>query len=227
MCSPNLLRIDLIWYLSIVSERVCSSHWYLLSISFSQGRNCAAYRPRIKGTDVGPQPPVPIFTTILSSPPQLPLGMTAPVIHTSQLSAGKLQHTRGYSPVSPPPTPLSATLVNTPQHSARPSVKLKITRGQSDIANSVVVDAAGQSLYSISSNSKRTTVVACKNNVEVASVEWDRSSPRMVFHRKKMKCKEWLPLVAPETEYKRTPLTCGCRSEICNATCQVSCIHTW
>ena len=139
--------------------------------------------------------------------------MTAPVIYTSELSAGKLQNTRDYSPVSPP-TPLSATLVNTSHHNERPSVKLKITCGKSDIVNSVVINAAGQFLYSISSNSKRTTMVACKNNIEVASVEWDRSSPRMVFRRKKMKCKEWLPLAAPETEYKLTPLTCSSRSEI-------------
>ena len=83
----------------------------------------------------------------------------------------------------------------------RPSVKLKISCGSSDISNSEVVSASGQSLYAISSNSKSTTLVSCKNNIEVATVNWDRSSPRMVFRRKKMKCKEWLPLAGPDTEY--------------------------
>jgi hypothetical protein len=98
---------------------------------------------------------------------------------------------------------MSATLVNdAAAHLAeRPSVKLKIPGGGSDIFNSMVVSASGQSLYSISSNSKRTTLVSCKDNVEVATVEWDRSSPRMVYRRKKMKCKEWLPLAGPDTEY--------------------------
>lgn len=95
---------------------------------------------------------------------------------------------------------MSVTLVNDAHLTERPSVKLKIPGGSSDIFNSVVVSASGQSLYSISSNSKRTTLVSCRDNVEVATVEWDRSSPRMVFRRKKMKCKEWLPLAGPDTE---------------------------
>jgi hypothetical protein len=96
---------------------------------------------------------------------------------------------------------MSATLVNDTHLTERPSVKLKIPGGSSDIFNSVVVSASGQSLYSISSNSKCTTLVSCRDNVEVATVQWDRSSPRMVFRRKKMKCKEWLPLAGPDTEY--------------------------
>ncbi len=35
-------------------------------------------------------------------------------------------------------------------------------------------------------------MISCRDNVEVATVQWDRHSPRMVFRRKKMKCKEWL-----------------------------------
>lgn len=96
---------------------------------------------------------------------------------------------------------MSATLVNGAHLNERPSVQLKFLGGSSDIFNSAVVSVSGQSLYSISSNSKRTTLVSCKDNVEVATVEWDRSSPRMVFRRKKMKCKEWLPLAGPDTEY--------------------------
>jgi hypothetical protein len=113
--------------------------------------------------------------------------------------------------VSPSSSPRaqSATLVNQASGTAiseRSSVKLKIVGGKSNIVNSVVVSEDRQTLYSISSNSKRTTVVACKDNVEVAVVEWDRSSPRMVFRQKKMKCKEWLARAGPETEYRRTYL---------------------
>ena len=136
-------------------------------------------------------------------------------IYLPQESTGGYPPTHGYSPVSSPPTsptPPSTTRVNTPYHNERPSVKLKIPRGKSNIVNSVVIDASGQSLYSISSNSKRTTVVACKDDVEVATIEWNRSSPRMVFRRKKVRCKEWLPLARPETEYD-PPLTACCHAE--------------
>jgi hypothetical protein len=110
-------------------------------------------------------------------------------------------------PSSTLPGASCATLVNPAAAvNKRPSVKLKIIGGKTDIVNSVVVNSAHQSLYSISSDSKRTAVVACKDNVEVATIEWDRSSPRMVFRRKKMKCKEWLPLAGPETKYKHSPL---------------------
>ena len=135
--------------------------------------------------------------------------MSATAIYTTQLPHGNHQHTQSHDPVTLPPMPSSATLINT-NLNERPSVKLKVASGKSNIVNSVVVNADGQSLYSISSNSKRTTVVACKNNVEVAAVEWDRSSPRMVFRQKKMKCKEWLALAGPETEYRRTHLL-SCR----------------
>jgi hypothetical protein len=113
--------------------------------------------------------------------------VTATVIPTTQLSAGKYLHTHDHGPMSSPSTPLSTTRVNTARQNKRPSVTLKIARGKSNIVNSVVVDAAGQSLYTISSNLKRTTVVACKDNVEVATVEWDRSSPRIVLRQKKLR----------------------------------------
>jgi len=103
--------------------------------------------------------------------------------------------------VSPSSSPQSATLVNTaPVVSERPSVKLKAVGGKSDILNSAVVNAAGQSLYFISGDSKRTTMVACKDNVKVATVDWNRSSPRMTFRQKNMKCKEWLPFARPDTD---------------------------
>ena len=108
--------------------------------------------------------------------------------------------------ISRPASP-DATLVNISHHDERTSLRLKIPCGKSNILNSVVVDAAGQSLYTIASNSKRTTFVECKDNVEIVTVQWDRSSPRMVFRRKKMKCREWLPPAGPETEsVVQTPL---------------------
>jgi hypothetical protein len=133
--------------------------------------------------------------------------MSSRAINATQVSDGDHQEAEGGSPLSLPPNGLSASQVN-----ERPFIKLKVTRGKSDIVNSVVVNAAGQSLFSISSDSKRTTMVACKNNIEVATVEWNRSSPRMVFRRKKMKCKEWLPLAGPE-KYELIHLRICCHSE--------------
>jgi hypothetical protein len=130
---------------------------------------------------------------------------------SSKSPAGIHSLPTSHGPVSPPSSPQSATFVNTaPVISERPSVKLKVIGGKFDILNSVVVNTAGQSLYSISSDSKRTTMVTCKDNVEIATVNWNRSSPRMVFRGKTVKCKEWLPLTGPETEYKRTPLPSCC-----------------
>ena len=103
---------------------------------------------------------------------------------------------------APSPTAsLSPTLVNDVYDTGRPSLKLSFPCGAFNVLNSAVLNAAGQSLYSISSNSKRTTIVSCRGNAEVASVQWDRHSPRMVFHGKKMKCKEWLKLAGPENKY--------------------------
>lgn len=151
--------------------------------------------------------PLPERKTLPSSRPYFSprpspsVGMTATSVYAARVSAGEYPHAHGYGSVSPPHTPQSATLVNSPQNNERSSLKLKILCGKSNIVNSVVIDAAGRSLYSITSTSKRTTLVECRNNVEVATVEWDRSSPRMVFRRKKVRCKEWLPLAGPETEY--------------------------
>ena len=100
-----------------------------------------------------------------------------------------------------PTTSLSPTLVNDAHYTERPSLKLIFPRGASNTLNSAVINAAGQSIYSISSNSKRTIMVSCRDNVEVATVQWDRHSPRMVFRRKKTKCKEWLRLAGPDNKY--------------------------
>jgi hypothetical protein len=121
-------------------------------------------------------------------------------VYTTLISTGEYLQPRGYRRSPSPTASLSPTLVNLPEHHRRPSLKLTIPSGASDILNSTVVDPTGQSLYSISSNSKRTTLVSCEDNAEVATVQWDRSSPRMVFRRKKMKCKTWLPLAGPENE---------------------------
>ena len=139
---------------------------------------------------------------LLSAPFRLAsTGMAAAAVYTTQVSAGESLHVRRQA--SPLPIPIRVTLpvANDAHLTKRPSVKLKIPGGSSNIFNSVVVTSeSGQSLYSISSNSKCTTLVSCKHNVEVATVEWDHSSPRMVFRHKKVKCKEWLPLAGPDTE---------------------------
>jgi hypothetical protein len=143
---------------------------------------------------------VPQRSILLPTPPP-PLCVAAASIYTTRMSADEYTHRP-----SSPTTSLSPTLVNNTHHTERPSLKLRIPSGASDILNSVVVNAAGQSLYSITSNSKRTTLVSCADNVEVATVQWDRASPRMVFRRKKVKCKTWLPLTGPQKEYIPAPL---------------------
>jgi hypothetical protein len=117
--------------------------------------------------------------------------------------AAPSSYTQAYTTQVPssPTTSLSPTVVTNSHYIERPSFKLRIPSGASNILNSAVINPAGQSLYSISSNSKRTTLISCADNVEVATVQWDRSSPRMVFRRKKFKCKTWLPPTGPENEY--------------------------
>ncbi len=87
-------------------------------------------------------------------------------------------------------TSLSLTLVNDAHNTERPSLKLRMPCGASNILNAAVINSAGQSLYLMLGNSKCTKLVSCRNNIEVAIIQWDRHSPRMVFHHKKMKCKE-------------------------------------
>ena len=85
-------------------------------------------------------------------------------------------------------------------------MELKISSSGAKIVNAVVADPAGRALYSISSDSKRTKLHSRRDNTEVATVDWNRSSPRMVFRGKKVKCKEWLPRAGPDTEYVLIPL---------------------
>ena len=122
-------------------------------------------------------------------------------VSATQVSAGGYPHAYGHGRTSPPPSPLSATLVEATRPSERPSMELKISSSGAKIVNAVVIDAAGRPLYSISSDSKRTTLHSRRDNTEVATVDWNRSSPRMVFRGKKVKCKEWLPRAGPDTEY--------------------------
>ena len=131
----------------------------------------------------------------------LSIVMDAASIYTIRVSADEDLHPHPYHRAPSPSTSLSPTLVNNAHVTERPSLKLKFPSGASNILNSLVVNQAGQSLYSILSNSKHTTLVSCSDNVEIASVQWDRSSPRMVFRGKKWKCKYWLPRAAPENEY--------------------------
>ena len=121
--------------------------------------------------------------------------MAAASIYNNQISPDE------YCRAPSPTTSLSPTLVNEAHYTERPSLKLCFPCGASNILNSAVIDAAGQSLYSISSNSKRTTMVSYRDNGEVATVKWGCHSPRMVFRHKKMKCKEWLKLTGPHNEY--------------------------
>ncbi|KAH9956739.1 hypothetical protein BC827DRAFT_1385897 [Russula dissimulans] len=137
----------------------------------------------------------PIIYSIRAFRPQL-----RPAVSAIQSSAGQHPHRHGHANAF---SPSSLTLVNPTHRANRPSIKFKIPGGGSDILNCAVVDPAGRSLFSISSTSKSTSFVSCKNNVKFATVEWDRSSPLIVFptRQRKVKCREWLPRARPETEY--------------------------
>jgi len=127
-----------------------------------------------------------------------------------------MDSTSGYDSQAPPVDPLqphgdhrpqslapslSPTQINDTHNTERPSLKLRIPGGAANILNSTVVNTAGQSLYSTLSDSKRTKLVSYRDNVEVATIQWDHHSPRMVFRGKKMKCKEWLKIAGPNNEY--------------------------
>jgi hypothetical protein len=83
----------------------------------------------------------------------------------------------------------------------RPSIELKISGSGPKILNAVVADSASLPLYSISSDESHTTLLLQRDCTKVATIDWDRSSPRMAFRGKKVKCKEWLPRAGPDTEY--------------------------
>jgi hypothetical protein len=110
-------------------------------------------------------------------------------------------HPYGHGRTPPPPSPLSETLVDATRSSERPSIELKISGSGANILNAVVVDPAGRPLYSISSDESRTKLLSLRDDTQIATVNWDRASPRMVFRGKKVKCKEWLPRAGSDTEY--------------------------
>ena len=149
---------------------------------------------------LSPQHANPTVLTPRSSTP-LPL-FSQFFFSMAALSAGGYPHPYDHDRLTPPPTPLSATLVRAPRSDERPSIELKISRHGTNILNAVVVDPAGRSLYSISSNGSRKTLLSQRNGTKVATIDWGRSSPRMVFRGKKFKCKEWLPRTGPDTEYE-------------------------
>jgi len=98
------------------------------------------------------------------------------------------------------PMPSETSLVQAVRYNERPSIELKVSSSGAKIANAVVVDPAGRPLYTISSDSKHTKLLMHKDNTEVATIEWDCQSPRMIFRGRKLKCKEWLSRAGPDTE---------------------------
>ena len=126
---------------------------------------------------------------------------TSAVYSTQVFASGHPHwHADAHGRTPPPPTPSSTSLVEATRHNQRPSIQLKISGSGAKIVNAVVVGPAGRPLYSISSDSKHTKLLFHKDNTEVATIDWDRTSPRMVFRGNKFKCKEWLPRAGPETE---------------------------
>jgi hypothetical protein len=111
------------------------------------------------------------------------------------------------------PTPSSNTsLVESTRYTERPSIELKFSSSGAKITNAVVVDPVGRPLYSISSDSKCTKLLSHKDNTEVATIDWERQSPRMVFRGKKHKCHKWLRSAGPNTKYVLMPLLHARRS---------------
>ena len=109
-----------------------------------------------------------------------------------------------------------------PAYTERTALKLKITSPPgAGILNASILDAAGHTLYTTSSDAKlkKTSVrraglcldsgahagVAVADE-ELARFGWDRASPRVRFggvdnkkRKRKVKCKEWLPLADSTT----------------------------
>jgi hypothetical protein len=147
--------------------------------------------------------------------------MFGKLFRTAKVSAGGFISPPNHSSASIPTSPQSPTLVNTPNHNNRPSVILTISGSgedfldrlplhtmmwgpsKSSMLNSTVSDAAGRTLYVISSTTKRSTLMSCGNNAEVAHIKWNRETPTLVYHGKKTKCMYWLPFVKQESMYDR------------------------
>ncbi|KAF8467539.1 hypothetical protein DFH94DRAFT_291122 [Russula ochroleuca] len=125
---------------------------------------------------------------------------------TTQVSADKYLPHRPPSPTTSLATSLSPTLVDKSSYTEHPRPSLKLTipimiPGDSPyIINMVdfkVFNTPNWYKYYVFSSSNQTALFSCTDRVDVATVQWDRRpSPRMVFHRKKIKCKAWLPLTS-------------------------------
>jgi hypothetical protein len=149
-----------------------------------------------------PSPSESILPNFASLYPLSPLSIAmAAASDTTQVSADKYLPHRPPSPTTSLATSLSPTLVDKSSYTERPSLKICfpiiIPSGSSPYFIEIVdieVFLTPMSLYRVSSSSNQTTLHSYRDNVEVANIRWDRSSPRMVFRRKKIKCKAWLPL---------------------------------
>jgi hypothetical protein len=109
------------------------------------------------------------------------------------------------------------SIIPPPPYTERITRKLRITSPPGEgILNASILDAAGRALYTTSSDAKlkKTSVRRARlfldsdtdSNVAIADEElarfgWDRASPRVRFaggdnkkRKRKVKCKEWLPL---------------------------------
>ena len=118
-----------------------------------------------------------------------------------QVDACQYPHPDVHGKTSHFPTPLHAALVKAPPCDERPSIEFKISSRGAKILNAVVVDSTSRPIYSISSDESRTTLLSQRDSSKVATINWDRISPRMVFRGKKFKCKDWLQYAGPDTEY--------------------------
>ncbi|KAF8467537.1 hypothetical protein DFH94DRAFT_291133 [Russula ochroleuca] len=136
----------------------------------------------------------------------------------TQVSADEYLPHRPPSPTASLATSLSPTLVDKSSYTERPSLKICfpiiIPSGSSPYFIEIVdieVFLTPMSLYRVSSSSNQTTLHSYRDNVEVANIRWDRSSPRMVFRRKKIKCKAWLPLTGtgPQKDSESRMFTLG------------------
>ncbi|KAI0251587.1 hypothetical protein BJV78DRAFT_1210980 [Lactifluus subvellereus] len=131
--------------------------------------------------------------------------ITDPPAYTPESDSQDLQLLRPSSSTPPP------------AYTERTARKLRITSPPgAGILNASILDAAGRVLYTTSSDAKlKTTSVrraglcpdsdvhadVAVTDEELAQFGWDRASPRMRFGRgdnkkrkRKVKCKEWLPL---------------------------------
>ena len=135
----------------------------------------------------------------------IPSSMAAPVHVTHwqvpQVDARQYPHPNVHGKTPQCPTPWNAALVGPPRSNKRPSFEFKISSRGAKILNAVVLDSTARPLYSISSDESCTTLLTQKDSSKAATINWDHSSPRMVFRGKKVKCKEWLPYVGHDTKY--------------------------